>query len=64
MKIKPTRAAKASSVNLVKYLKENNIYTKAVNTKNANLTIADPSTATIIMQKSADQMPIQSLRVR
>lgn len=59
----PTSEAKASSVNLVKYL-ENENWRNWNSNQNLNLTIAEPSTATMMMQNREDQSPIQSLVVR
>ena len=96
MKIIPTSEAKASSVNLVKYLriisaliistptqlqvytnepsieltiwllfwKMNDIWESICGLNFTDLTIAEPSTATMTMQNRADQSPIQSLMVR
>ena len=94
MKIIPTSEAKASSVNLVKYLriisaliistqhqvytnepsieltiwllfwKMNDIWESICGLNFTDLTIAEPSTATMTMQNKADQSPIQSLMVR
>ena len=66
MKMIPTREANASSVNLVKYLNFN--IEKGISRQNvhefSNLTMAEPSTATMTMQKRADQRPIQRRMVR
>ena len=65
MNIRPTSAANASSVNLVKYLYatfSKDVYHNAM--VDSDLTIAEPSTATITMQNKADHKPIQSRIVK
>lgn len=65
MKMIPTRAAKASSVNRVKYL-ENKLMIIRVpfSFQKEYLTMADRSKATIRRQKNVAQSPIHSLIVR
>ena len=66
MKMIPTSAAKASSVNRVKYLLKilTIIQTWFSIDRSCYLTMADRSSATISKQKNVAQRPIQSLIVK
>ena len=65
MKMMPTRAAKASSVNLTQKSLVGSIFGgSSISYLVKYLTIAEPSTATMIIQKNDAQSPIQSRIVR